>query len=375
MFLKFELFLSYTICHTAHTHILKLFYELMLVFFFLLCSRSASSDEMCNFYMMYYHDTLANNVAPPEGCGDQFTLEHLFRSFPHDSDVALASSSSGHHHHHMHHTVKESNIEGTNETTKSEVVESNTFVHNSDFERPETNGRDGLGDDVTTSNVVLPDSNAREEKTTFPSTEAWEQEGRQISNHITDTSEPTTRYNSEDGDNFLDGEKQIRWNTTDTRLPQGMSTISSTIETADGSERQNHVTDDVITDVITDVTSDVSTSTSVSEQTTRAVPFTVEPTTRLKEKKNGVKGHWKVLGEDSTIEAFTGRTTAQGVGTRPYGGDENEVEHEHVDKLSVVDDWPVKDVAKKLGQVTGLAVDSAGRVFVFHRAGRKWEFE
>ena len=308
---------------------------------------------MCNFYMMYYRDALSNNEAP-DGCGDQSTFEHLFHSFPNDSDVALASSSSGHHHH-MHHTVIGSKIEGTNEATKSGVVEGN--MHNSDFEKTETNGRDGLGDDVTTSNIVIPDTNTPQEKTILsPSTEASEQEGRQISNHFTDT-----------------------------RLPQEMSITSSTIETADGSERPNYVTHDAITDVNTDVTGDLSTSTSVSEQTTRAEPFTVEPTTTLIEKV-AVK-HWKGLGEDSTIETLTEHTRGQAVETVPYRGDDNDVENEHglnivpsqknevVDKLSVVDDWPAKDVAKKLGQVTGLAVDSAGRVFVFHRAGREWTFE
>ena len=300
--------------------------------------------------MMYYRDALSNHEAP-DGCGDQSTFEHLFHSFPNDSDVALASSSSGHHHHHMHHTVIGSKIEETNEATKSEVVEGN--MHNSDFEKTETNGRDGLGDDDTTSNIVIPDSNTPQQKT-IPSrsTEASEQEGHQISNHITDTS-----------------------------LPQDMSTTSSTIETAHGSERPNYVTHDAITDVNTDVTGDLSTSTSVSEQTTRAEPFTVEPTTRLTEKV--AVEHWKGLGEDSTIETSTEHTIAQVVETMPYRGVEDEhglnivpsKKNKVVDKLSVVDDWPAKDVAKRLGQLTGLAVDSAGRVFVFHRADREWKFE
>ena len=34
--------------------------------------------------------------------------------------------------------------------------------------------------------------------------------------------------------------------------------------------------------------------------------------------------------------------------------------------------WPAPAVAKALGQVTGLDIDRAGRIFAFHRAERKW---
>lgn len=34
--------------------------------------------------------------------------------------------------------------------------------------------------------------------------------------------------------------------------------------------------------------------------------------------------------------------------------------------------WPVPETAQRLGQVSGVAVDSIGDVFVFHRAGRVW---
>lgn len=42
--------------------------------------------------------------------------------------------------------------------------------------------------------------------------------------------------------------------------------------------------------------------------------------------------------------------------------------------VSVVDAWPSR-VTEGLGQVTGLAVDSAGRLFVFHRSERTWDYE
>jgi hypothetical protein len=42
--------------------------------------------------------------------------------------------------------------------------------------------------------------------------------------------------------------------------------------------------------------------------------------------------------------------------------------------VSVVDAWP-SAVTEGLGQVTGLAVDSAGRLFVFHRSERIWGYE
>jgi peptidylamidoglycolate lyase len=38
----------------------------------------------------------------------------------------------------------------------------------------------------------------------------------------------------------------------------------------------------------------------------------------------------------------------------------------------VVRDWPLLTESGRLGQVTGVGVDSRDRVFVFHRAGREW---
>ena len=68
---------------------------------FFLISRSTAADEMCNFYMMFYRDA-NSSIATPELCGEQYTYESLYDSFPNDSDVALRSSP-GHHHHHHHH--------------------------------------------------------------------------------------------------------------------------------------------------------------------------------------------------------------------------------------------------------------------------------
>lgn len=48
---------------------------------------------------------------------------------------------------------------------------------------------------------------------------------------------------------------------------------------------------------------------------------------------------------------------------------------EHTSKLRVVSDWPSLTAAEnsKLGQVSGVSLDSKGRVVVFHRASRTWD--
>ena len=40
--------------------------------------------------------------------------------------------------------------------------------------------------------------------------------------------------------------------------------------------------------------------------------------------------------------------------------------------LSVVADWPAKDTADKLGQISGVAVDIYGNAIIFHRGDRTW---
>ena len=48
---------------------------------------------------------------------------------------------------------------------------------------------------------------------------------------------------------------------------------------------------------------------------------------------------------------------------------------QHYPELHVVADWPILTALEqsKLGQVTGVSVDSKGQVIVFHRGGRIWD--
>lgn len=48
---------------------------------------------------------------------------------------------------------------------------------------------------------------------------------------------------------------------------------------------------------------------------------------------------------------------------------------EHIPELHVVSDWPSLTAIEtsKLGQVTGVSLDSKGQVIVFHRASRIWD--
>ena len=40
--------------------------------------------------------------------------------------------------------------------------------------------------------------------------------------------------------------------------------------------------------------------------------------------------------------------------------------------FSVVQNWPSKDTAEKLGQISGVAVDIYGNAIIFHRGDRTW---
>ena len=40
--------------------------------------------------------------------------------------------------------------------------------------------------------------------------------------------------------------------------------------------------------------------------------------------------------------------------------------------LSVVADWPSKDTEKRLGQISGVAIDIYGNAVIFHRGDRTW---
>ena len=46
-----------------------------------------------------------------------------------------------------------------------------------------------------------------------------------------------------------------------------------------------------------------------------------------------------------------------------------------VPAVSDVDGWPSSDSGVTLGQVSGIAVDSAGNVHIFHRASRPWDIQ
>ncbi|CAH1796903.1 unnamed protein product [Owenia fusiformis] len=54
-------------------------------------------------------------------------------------------------------------------------------------------------------------------------------------------------------------------------------------------------------------------------------------------------------------------------------GEEDPIDNEWPAPLSVVPSWPDQSIRGKLGQVSGVAVDNAGIVYVLHRGARKWE--
>ena len=117
-----------------------------------------------------------------------------------------------------------------------------------------------------------------------------------------------------------------------------------------------------------DVTSDITTSTSVSEQTTRPSDRVQDKSTRL-DLRVSTKGGFK--------NPRTTRSTeeSQSIQT-PLDSDRHEPQSQLSETFNVsfVAAWP-STVTEGLGQVTGLAVDSDGRLFVFHRSERTWEYE
>ena len=112
-----------------------------------------------------------------------------------------------------------------------------------------------------------------------------------------------------------------------------------------------------------DVTSDITTSTSVSEQTTRPSDRVQDKSTRLGLSTKG--GFESPRTTRSTEESQSIQT--------PLDSDRYEQQSETFN-VSFVVAWP-STVTEGLGQVTGLAVDAAGRLFVFHRSEQTWEYE
>lgn len=120
--------------------------------------------------------------------------------------------------------------------------------------------------------------------------------------------------------------------------------------------------------VTPDVTSDITTSTSVSEQTTRPSDRVQDKSTRLDLRVSTKEGFKNPRTTRSTEESPSSQT--------PLNSDRHEPQS-HLSgtfNVSFVAAWP-STVTEGLGQVTGLAVDSAGRLFVFHRSERTWEYE
>ena len=115
-------------------------------------------------------------------------------------------------------------------------------------------------------------------------------------------------------------------------------------------------------------TSDVTTSTSVSEQTTKPSDVVQDKSTRL---------DMKVSTNKDFNSPRTTRSTEESSQASDKPGEQSqpsENSNSTTFNVSVVDAWP-SAVTEGLGQVTGLAVDSAGRLFVFHRSERTWDYE
>ena len=389
---------------------------------------------MCNFYLMYYNEG-RSHVQASDGCGDQYSLSYLFTSFPKDSDVALNSSPTVHHHHHGQHsnisrlTVKGSGVEQGNharheqepwrnghskpsvEAVKNHTrsmygnegaslqvyapasEQSETTERNRQKEVHNQDGRYNASDDVTTGDVTegktyldIPESNEFQETTTTSShAEIYEDDGRRTSNYVTNVAHSSTGHNPTESvtNGVLPGdftEEKPHQYVTSTKLHEKTTTINSTKRPPEisGDERSNYVTYDAITDV--------KTSTANSEQITGA-SYTEEPRT-VQEGEEEIYPRVKVMVESSTFRTQqTSRTTTQAVESQ--AGTNSTARKEHglnlgsspqnfdrkVDKVSFVDNWPSITVAKRLGQVTGVDVDTDGRVVVFHRGGREWDFE
>ena len=117
-----------------------------------------------------------------------------------------------------------------------------------------------------------------------------------------------------------------------------------------------------------DVDSDITTSTSVSEQTTRPSDRAQDPSTRL-DLRVSTKGDIK---NPRTTRSITESPSSQAPVDSDRHGQPSQ--HSEIFNVSFVAAWP-STVTEGLGQVSGLAVDSAGRLFVFHRSGRAWAYE
>ena len=262
-------------------------------------------------FYMMYYRDASSNIETPEVCAQQYTYTSLYGSFPNGSDVAL-HSGPGHHHHHHH-------------------------GHQSSPE----------GDDVTDSNDVTNVS------------------------HATNVDDVTDRDNVPTGNDVIGAVEGVASNgptvqTTHYQRARESTNGNPTTETTQPSQVKTSRS------VTHDVTSDITTSTSVSEQTTRPSDLVQDKSTRL---------NLKVTTNDGPR---TTRSTEESKSTQPSLDSDKREHQSHVKtfenneramfNVSAVDAWP-SAVTEGLGQVTGLAVDSAGRLFVFHRSERIWDYE
>ena len=122
-----------------------------------------------------------------------------------------------------------------------------------------------------------------------------------------------------------------------------------------------------------DVTGDITTSTSVSEQTTRPSDVLQDKSTRLNSKVSTNKDLMYPRTTRSTEESNQASLSGDKRGQQSLVNSSKSEDKKEFN-VSLVDAWP-SSVTEGLGQVTGLAVDSAGRLFVFHRSERIWDFE
>jgi len=122
-----------------------------------------------------------------------------------------------------------------------------------------------------------------------------------------------------------------------------------------------------------DVTGDITTSTSVSEQTTKPSDVVQDKSTRLNSKVSTNKDLMYPRTTRSAEESNQATFNSDKRGQQSLVNSSKR-EGNKVFNVSVVDTW-ASSVTEGLGQVTGLGVDSAGRLFVFHRSERTWDFE
>ena len=294
---------------------------------------------MCNFYMMYYCDA-SSNIQTPEICGDQYTYASLFDSFPNGSDVALPSVPGHHHHHHHGH---ENNSDG--ETADNETAD---VVLDSEEPSPDENPKVTSDEQISTTPIMITDN---DEVTT--------------SDYVTSSEDDFTNDRS-----TFEATTPQHAREMATDVPRQKTTQFPPLKTSRS--------------VAHDVTDDVTTSTSVSEQTTTPSEQTTTPSEQTTTPSEQTTTPSDVAPKKGFEYPRTTRSTEESKSSPASFQSDKRGQHSQVNSsqseegkvfnVSLVDAWP-SSVTEGLGQVTGLAVDSAGRLFVFHRSERTWDFE